>query len=455
MQASDFIIRSRRVVTSRATRPASVVVRRGVIERVGEYADLVSNLDLIDAGDAVIMPGLVDSHVHINEPGRTEWEGFDTAGHAAAAGGVTVLVDMPLNSIPPTTTVDNFKAKMDAARGRSHVDLAFWGGAVPDNTDDLEPLASAGVVGFKCFLVDSGVEEFPRLTENDLQRVMPELSRLGAVLAVHAELPEPIDEAAYSLEREPSDPQRFDTFLASRPNLAEDAAVRLMIKLASRYGNKIHIVHLSSAGSLPDIRAAKAAGTTITAETCPHYLTFAAEEIPDRSTEFKCCPPIRDRENRRMLWEGLREGTLAMVVSDHSPCKPELKTREKGDFMQAWGGIASLQLRLPAVWSVAREKGTPFEVFAEWLCSAPARLVGLGARKGKIAPGFDADFVVWHPEETFTVTEDALYHRHKLTPYLGRTLAGVVQSTYLRGERVFHHGVVTDRPHGEFLLRDK
>jgi allantoinase len=396
------------------------------------------------------MPGLVDAHVHINEPGRTEWEGFFTATRAAAAGGVTTLVDMPLNSIPPTTTAEGLRAKIETAREQCSVDVGFWGGVVPGNTSELAALFDMGVVGFKCFLVHSGVDEFPNVTEDNLREAMPELSRLGAVLIVHAELPGPI-EAACGAPGPQAESSRYETFLKARPRAAENEAVALMIRLSREFGTRVHIVHHSSADALPMLREAKASGLKITAETCPHYLCFAAEEIPDGATEFKCCPPIREGENREQLWQALADGTIDMVVSDHSPCPPDMKCRDEGDFTKAWGGISSLQLRLPVMWTAARSRSYTISQLTNWLCTAPARLVGLSDRKGKLAVGHDADIVVWNPEQEFLVGPEMIHHRHRLTPYAGRKLTGIVQTTFLRGEKVYDGGVFSDLPSGHLL----
>src|SRR6266540_972783 len=357
MPANNLVIRGKKVVLPESIAPASLHISNGVITAIESYENLPTGYDLIESGEeSLVMPGVVDMHVHINEPGRTEWEGFSTATRAAAAGGVTTLVDMPLNSIPPTTTVAGFREKLAAARGQCYVDVGFWAGLVPGNAAELAALNEAGVVGFKCFLIHSGVDEFPNVTENDLREALPELTRLGALLIVHAEVPGPINRtgilASPSLEATGpgSDriirPMVYQTFLASRPRAAEDEAVALMIKLSREFGTQVHIVHHSSGDALPLLREAKAAGVKITAETCPHYLTFAAEEIPDRATEFKCCPPIRERENREQLWSALGSGVIDMIVSDHSPCPTEMKLRDSGDFLRAWGGISSLQLRL-------------------------------------------------------------------------------------------------------------
>lgn len=417
--------------------------------RIAGYDEVPRGAEVITADDeAVVMPGLVDTHVHINDPGRSDWEGFATATRAAAAGGVTTLVDMPLNSIPPTTTLSGLNAKLAAARGRCSVDVGFWGGVVPGNIGELQALLAAGVVGFKCFLIDSGVAEFPNVNEADLHETMPLLAKLKALLIVHAELPGPIQNAGVPGH---PDPTAYATFLASRPRAAEDEAVALMIKLSREFGARVHIVHHSSADSLPMLQAAKNAGVMITAETCPHYLTFAAEDIPNGATEFKCCPPIRERENREQLWAALANGTIDFVVSDHSPCTAELKLQDTGNFLEAWGGIASLQLRLPAVWSEARDRGFSLRDLSRWLCTAPAKLVGLAERKGSIAVGNDADIVIWNPEKEFRVDREELEHRNKVTPYHGRVLRGVVEKTFLRGQKIYGEGKVQAEPKGRLL----
>lgn len=449
----DLVIRGRRVLFQNELIPASIYVNAGRIVAVKAFEEVPPDCELVEAGeDSIVMPGLVDSHVHVNEPGRTEWEGFATATRAAAAGGVTTVVDMPLNCIPATTTLDAFKTKIAAARGKLMVDSAFWGGVVPGNTAELAALWDAGVIGFKCFLVHSGVDEFPNVTESDLRTAMPELARLGAMLIVHAELPGPIDSACCQAPRDAAD-RSYETFLHSRPRAAENEAVELMIRLSRDTDCRIHIVHHSSADALASLRGAKAAGVRLTVETCPHYLHLAAENIPDGATEFKCCPPIRERANREQLWEALRDGTIDMVVSDHSPCRPEMKLREQGDFMKAWGGISSLQLRLPLMWTEADARGFTVSQLAEWLCAAPARQVGLAPAKGSISVGSDADIVIWNPELEFLVTPEVIHHRHKLTPYAGETLRGVVEKTFLRGQMVYDGGELTRDLSGEVLLR--
>ena len=468
MPANKLIIRGKRVVLPESVAPASLHISNGVIRAIDSYESVLAGCDVIESGESLVMPGLVDTHVHINEPGRTEWEGFLTATRAAAAGGVTTLIDMPLNSIPPTTTVAGLEAKLAAARGQCYVDVGFWAGVVPGNVGEFPALIEAGVVGFKCFLIHSGVDEFPNVTENDLREALPELTRLGALLIVHAEVPGPIDKTGITAcpnDVETSSvqdgtvtnvcPTSYATFLRSRPRAAEDEAVALMIKLGREFGARVHIVHHSSADALPLLREARATGVKITAETCPHYLTFAAEEIPDSATEFKCCPPIRERENREQLWSAISSGVIDMIVSDHSPCPPEMKLRDSGDFLRAWGGISSLQLRLPAVWTEAGRRGHTIEDLARWLCSAPAKLVGLEGRKGLIAIGYDADLVIWNPEKQFRVDGAALQHRHKLTPYQDRILNGVVEKTFLRGEKIYDGGEFIAEARGQLLTKTR
>jgi len=446
----NLVIRGDRVVTPEGVRAASIHIRNSRITAVAGPNDLPEACPIFDAGNSVVMPGLVDTHVHVNEPGRTDWEGFPSATRAAAAGGVTTLVDMPLNSIPATTTLEAFQAKLAAARGQCWVDVGFWGGVVPGNASQLGRLFDAGVLGFKCFLIHSGVEEFRHVAEPDLRVALAELAALGAVLIVHAELPGPVDEALASSN---GDPRWYRTFLAARPRKAENEAVALIIRLGQELHARAHVVHHSSADALLPLRRAKSDGLPITAETCPHYLCFAAEEIPDGATQFKCCPPIRERENQEQLWAALDEGLIEMVVSDHSPCPPELKLTDSGDFLRAWGGISSLQLRLPVMWTAARRRGYSLEKLAEWLCHSPARLVGLEKRKGAIQVGAHADLVVWNPEATFRVDPAKLHHRHKLTPYAGQTLSGVVETTFLRGQKIYDHDAFSATPEGAMLLR--
>ena len=448
----DFIIRSRRIVTPLIIGPASVHISEGRIAAIREWEDVPAGVPLTDAGDSVVMPGNVDAHVHVNEPGRTEWEGYATATRAAAAGGVTTIVDMPLNSIPPTTTLSGFEEKLAAAGGQCSVDVAFWGGVVPGNTGELAPLIERGVRGFKCFLIHSGVDEFPHVTEADLKIAMPEIARLGTVLLVHAEVAEPIDEAAATLAN--SDPRAYETFLRSRPREAENRAIEMMIRMACETGCRVHIVHLSSSEALPMLRLAKAEGLAVTAETCPHYLTFAAEGIADGATHFKCCPPVRERENREKLWQAIADGTLDMVVSDHSPCTPALKLQESGDFMDAWGGISALQFGLPVMWTNLRSRGFGLADLTRLMSAAPAKLAGLEKRKGKLAAGYDADIVVWNPDEQFTVVPELIHHRHKLTPYSGMELFGKIETTYVYGQKVFENGQFANKKYAKILHND-
>jgi allantoinase len=452
MRPPDLVIRGKRVVTEDSVGPASVHITRHYISAISIWEDVPAGCKLIEAApESIVMPGLVDTHVHVNEPGRADWEGFDTATRAAAAGGVTTIVDMPLNSIPATTTLPALQAKLAATGNKLHVDVGFWGGVIPGNTGELQKLWEAGVAGFKCFLIHSGVDEFPNVTETDLRAAMPELARLGATLIVHAEVPGPVDACCQSIAGARS--SSYQTFLRSRPRAAEDQAVELMIKLARETGCRIHIVHHSSADALPMLRQAKSHGLRLTVETCPHYLHFCAEDIPEKATEFKCCPPIREAENREQLWEALRDGTIDFVVSDHSPCPPEMKLRAQGDFMNAWGGISSLQLRLPIVWTDARARGFTVEQMVRWLCARPAQQVGFGHLKGAIKSGADADIVIWNPDAEFRVDAAMLEHRHKLTPYAGELLHGVIEKTLVRGQIVYDSGEFISSFGGQTLLR--
>lgn len=455
MPFPDLVIRGHRVISDDAEGPATVHLSRGRIERVGAFDDVPDGCPVVEADESqVVMPGLVDTHVHLNEPGRTHWEGFETATRAAAAGGVTTLVEMPLNSIPPTTTLEGFQEKLSAAEEKCMVDVGFWGGVVPGNVGELSRLADAGVLGFKCFLVHSGVDEFPNVTEPDLRLAMEVLARLDAVLIVHAELPGPIEEALKEvLAEERQDPRAYRTFLRSRPREAEDRAVELVIRLSRETHARVHIVHHSSSDSLAVLGKAREEGVNISVETCPHYLCFASEEIPDGATVFKCCPPIRERENSEKLWAALSDRLIDMIVSDHSPAPPDMKCLDSGDFMTAWGGISSLELRLPAVWTRARARGHSLQDLVRWMSSEPARLVRLDRRKGALKAGADADIIIWNADETFRVEPERLQHRHKLTPYAGLTLSGVVKKTFLRGHLIYDHGEFATTPQGKMLLR--
>jgi allantoinase len=433
----SLVIRSRRVVLPDGERAAAVHTEDGRITAVTAFDDApFGAITLTD--DEVLLPGLVDSHVHVNEPGRTHWEGFASATRAAIAGGVTTIVDMPLNSIPATVTVEALHVKRETAKGQVAADVAFWGGAVPGNLDQLRPLLDAGVVGFKCFLLDSGVPEFPPLDDAGLRAALDELAAVDGLLIAHAE-----DAGVIAAAPPPSGPS-YAGFLASRPGAAEQTAIGRLIAAARDTGGRAHVVHLADADALPLMRAARAEGVRITVETCPHYLTFAAEEVPDGATAFKCCPPIRERTHREALWRALADGDVDLVVSDHSPCTPDLKRLEEGDFGTAWGGIASLQVALPAVWTGARARGIGLGEVVRWMAEAPARLAGL-PRKGSIAVGKDADLVAFAPDQRWTVGD--LQHRNPVTPYTGRTLTGAVRRTWLRGE------VADGSPIGRLLSR--
>lgn len=434
MATTDRVIRSRRVVLPDATQPAAIRMRDGLIAGIEPY-DATSGEDF---ADLLIMPGLVDTHVHINEPGRTEWEGFATATEAAAAGGVTTLIEMPLNSIPATVSAKAYAEKVAAAKGKCRVDVGFWGGVIPGNAAEIGPLWEAGCFGFKCFLSPSGVDEFPNVTEADLRLAMPEIAARGGVLLVHAEDPA-------ELRSHCGDSRSYSEYLASRPRRAENSAIELLIRLAGETKCRVHIVHLSSSDSLQQLRAARTAGVPITVETCPHYLTFDAKRIANGGTEFKCAPPIREAENLELLWRALLDREIDLVASDHSPCPPAMKKKEAGDFFTAWGGIASLELGLAAVWTEAQRHGACVEDIARWMSRAPAQLAGLSARKGALAVGYDADIVVWEPEAEYTVDASHLRQRHKLTPYAGSKLKGVVRKTILRGEDVEPGGRATGR----------
>jgi allantoinase len=444
-------IRSKRVVTPEGVRAATVRIRNGVIEAITGYNDFPSGKHTYDAGESAVMPGLVDTHVHINEPGRTDWEGFETATRAAAAGGVTTLIDMPLNSIPATTTAAALETKQTAARKKCWVNVGFWGGVVPGNTSELRALHQAGAFGFKCFLVPSGVPEFSHVTEDDLRAALPTLAALDAPLLVHAELPRPIGEATRKFAK--SDPAKYRSWLLSRPPGAETKAMEMMIRLAREFKARIHIVHVSSEFSVPLIRRAKKEGVRITAETCPHYLFFASGTIRSGRTEFKCAPPIRDLQNSKKLWTALGKDIIDFVVSDHSPSPPAMKCLDTGDFFRAWGGISSLQLGLPAIWTKMSTRNYSLKHLVRWMSSGPARLAGLEKHKSAIAIGYDADIVVWNPEKRFTVRPKMLQHRHKLTPYVNQPLRGIVEATFLRGEMIYDRGRFLGAPSGTLLRR--
>jgi allantoinase len=445
------VIRSERVVTPEGVKAAAVHIRDGVITAVLGHDDLPSGADVYDARESVVMPGLVDTHVHINEPGRADWEGFETATRAAAAGGVTTLIDMPLNSIPATTTAAALEIKRAAARKKCWVNVGFWGGVVPGNASDLRALHRAGVFGFKCFLVPSGVPEFENVNEDDLRASLPILAEMDVPLLVHAELPGPIEEATKRLAK--ADPRKYATWLRSRPAAAETQAIEMMIALAREFNARVHIVHLSAELSVPLIRRAKKEGLRVTAETCPHYLTFSSRGIRRGATEYKCAPPIRDSRNQKGLWIALERKTIDFVVSDHSPSPPAMKCRDSGDFFRAWGGIASLQLGLPVMWTRFRGRNYSFHHLVRWMSSGPARLAGLEGHQGAIATGYDADIVIWNPEKRSVVRPKMLHHRHKLTPYANYPLRGEVEATFLRGEIIYDRGRFLGTPRGALLRR--
>jgi allantoinase len=423
-----MVIRSPRVVLPEGIRPATIRIADGRVVAIGPYED-AAHADHLPHPAHLVIPGLIDTHVHVNDPGRSQWEGFDTATAAAAAGGITTIVDMPLNSIPATTSLRALEAKR-AAASVARVDVEFWGGVVPGNAGALDALADAGVRGFKCFLTPSGVDEFGAVDEADLRLALPVLARRGLPLLVHAEWP-----AALNVIPASADPSRYATWLDSRPAAAEVQAITLMVTLCREFRARIHIVHLAAAEALPILRVARAEGLPITVETCPHYLTFCAEEIGDGATLFKCAPPIRGRANRDALWRALEDGEIDFIATDHSPCPPSMKL--EGDFLRAWGGVASLELSLAAVWTAASARGIPIERVVHWLSSAPARLAGLESRKGSIAVGKHADLVVWDPEAEAVVDAAQLRQRHKRTPYAGRRLRGRVVETYVSGRLVY------------------
>ena len=429
------------MVTGEGVRAAAVLIDGDRIVEIVDADAIPAGVTVEDRGDDVLMAGLVDGHVHINEPGRTEWEGFETATAAAAAGGVTTLVDMPLNCTPVTTTVSALDQKVRAAEGGLHVDVGFWGGVVPGHVDDLPGLAKAGVLGAKAFLCHSGIDDFPASTEASLREAMPRMAHAGIPLLAHAELELDIEPPACS-------PRSYQAWLARRPRSFEDAAIELLIRLCRDTRCPVHIVHLSSASALPMLAEAKAEGLPITVETCPHYLCLCAEDVLDDATLFKCAPPIRDDANRETLWAGLLEGTIDFVVTDHSPCVPQLK---QADFIDAWGGISSLSLGLASVWTEATRRGASIERIARWMCEGPARFAGLSDRKGRLAPGLHADVVCWDPDASFEVTQEHLRFRHQVSPYVGRTLRGVVRKTWLRGAPIYEAGVVGAR-RGEALF---
>ena len=447
---APYALRSRRVITDGGEIAATVVIADGKISAVLAY-DETPSCPVEDLENKVLMPGLVDTHVHINEPGRTEWEGFNTATQSAAAGGITTVVDMPLNCTPVTTSVGALQQKLDALGDQLWVDCGFWGGVVPDSLDDLDDLLKAGVLGVKSFTIHSGIDDFPQVDETHIRRALPIIAAHNVPYLIHAEL-----------DRNDTPPAEigssYQSFLASRPRRWENDAIDMVIELAKEaqaagYMPHLHIVHLSSAEALPAIEQARAAGIDITAETCPHYLTLFAEACPDGKTLYKCCPPIREDENRTALWQGLAQGAIEFVVSDHSPCTPQLKHLDSGDLERAWGGISSLQFGLPLIWTEARERGFSLVEVVDWMATRPALFAGMQGRKGRIAPGYDADLVVFDDSAAFTICAEIIKYKHKITPYEGREVIGVVERTLLRGREIFAGGDIVGTPHGRPLLK--
>jgi len=446
----DIAISGNKICTPEGIKKAVVLTKDGIISDVLPGLPADYNGEIIHIHDHVLMPGIIDPHVHINEPGRTDWEGFATATRAAAAGGLTTLVDMPLNSSPVTTTAEAFDKKI-AAAVQLQVNCGFWGGIVPGNDSEIEKLVNKGVLGFKAFLTHSGIDEFPNVTEDDLRKAMPVIAKYDLPLLVHCEM-ETGNPPSLKLRRT-SDERSYQNYLSSRPKQWEDEAIALIIRLCEVYNCRVHIVHLSSANSIEQIQKAKQKSLPITIETAQHYLYFNAEEIPDGQTAYKCAPPIREKENNEQLWNALREGIIDFVATDHSPCPPDMKETGTGNLMKAWGGIASLQLALPVLWTAARKRNIPLTAIATWLCENPAKLPGLQKSKGKIAKGYDADLVAWDPEKQFTVTAGELYHKHKLTPYLNETLYGVVEQTWLGGTLIYDKGIFGRLNKGKIIIR--
>ncbi len=445
----DFGLYSSRILTDKGFFDGTILIKNGRISKLIEGKVLSTDFEINYLNDLVVMPGLIDSHVHINEPGRTEWEGFETITKASIAGGITTLVDMPLNASPVTTSKNAFEIKLKASEGKLFCNCAFWGGIVPENAELLDELIQSGVLGVKAFLTHSGIDDFPNVTLEDLKKGLATLQKYQVPLLVHAELDE-MHDGILELEK---DPTNYQKYLKSRPNIWEDNAVEMAISLCEEFDTPVHIVHLSSANSLEKIRAAKAKGLKLTVETCPQYLYFCSENIPNGNTLFKCAPPIREKENNDKLWEALKDGTIDFIVTDHSPSTPNLKEIESGNLKKAWGGISSIQFSLPIIWTEAKKRGFSLEQVANLMSKNVAKFIKLDQSKGKIEVGFDADLVVWNPEESFIVKKDDIHFKHKITPYLNEELFGVVKETFIAGEKVFEKGNFVSLPIGEKIMR--
>ena len=442
----NFAIISQRVLTPKGERPAAILIQEEKIMDVVSISEIPSDCPVEDMKNDVVMPGLVDTHVHINEPGRTDWEGFETATKAAAAGGITTLVDMPLNCIPVTTTVDALNEKIAATKNQLWVDCGFYGGLIPDNLQDIESLADAGVLGFKAFLSHSGIDEFPNINEKHLREALPIFANKGIPILVHAEL----ENGAIQSENHST----YKSFQDSRPKSWENNAVKLLIQLSKEFDARIHIVHLSSADILAEIAQTRNDGYPISVETCPHYLHFSSEHISDGDTRFKCAPPIWESDNKEKLWSGLENGLINFITSDHSPCTAELKNLEVGDFEKAWGGISSIQFTLPVIWTECKTRGYSMDQLINWMSKQPAKFIGKDQQKGQISPGFDADLVCWNPDEKYIIQKEAIHHKNKLTPYEGESLYGVVNATFLRGQKVYENGEFLGNPTGKIILNN-
>lgn len=441
---------SKSVVFPEETCEAVIQVREGKIHHIQRHTSDVAEFprhQVVDCGDLVLMPGVVDSHVHVNEPGRTAWEGYYSATQAAAAGGITTIVDMPLNSIPPTTTMEAWEAKMKAAEHQCWVDVGFWGGVVPGNSSELCKMVERGICGFKCFLIHSGVEEFPCVSYAQVEEALGELIGTQSILLFHAEC----DIGNTITDADPL--KEYNTFLKSRPQKMEEEAIKQVISLCEKTKVRCHIVHLSASKALPMIRAAQSRGVPLSVETCHHYLTLTAEKIPDNATQYKCCPPVREADNQNQLWEAVRDGTIQQVVSDHSPCTPDLKQPGEMNFMEAWGGIASVQFGLSLFWTEGSDRGFTLQDVVKYLCIGPALQASLLHRKAALKVGYDADFVIWNPNETFKIDESMIYHKNKITPYIGKTLRGKVHKTVLRGKVIFEDGkFCSSAPQGNYVF---